>query len=55
MAKKGSKSGSPWGAILGTDGAIYLTQGGNVPGAPDQSAVPGIQRVRKPEALESGT
>ena len=27
--------GSPWGAILGTDGAIYVTQGGNVPGAPD--------------------
>jgi gluconolactonase len=37
--------GSPWGAILGADGAIYLTQGGNVPGAADQSFVPGIQRV----------
>ena len=25
--------GSPWGAVLGTDGAIYVTQGGNVPGS----------------------
>ena len=39
--------GSPWGAILGTDGAIYVTQGGNVPGSGDTSAVPGIQRVRR--------
>ena len=31
--------GSPWGAILGTDRAIYVTQGGNVPGADDQSFV----------------
>jgi gluconolactonase len=37
--------GSPWGAVLGSDGAIYVTQGGNVPGAADQSAQPGIQRV----------
>jgi gluconolactonase len=37
--------GSPWGAIIGTDGAIYVTQAGNVPGADDQSAVPGIQRI----------
>ncbi len=37
--------GSPWGAILGTDGAIYVTQGGNVPGSGDTSAVQGIQRV----------
>src|SRR6266536_3108601 len=37
--------GSPWGAILGTDGAIYVTQGGNVPGSGDTSAVSGIQRV----------
>jgi gluconolactonase len=37
--------GSPWGAVLGSDGAIYVTQGGNVPGAPDQTAVAGIQRV----------
>jgi gluconolactonase len=39
--------GSPWGAILGTDGAIYVTQGGNVPGSGDTSAIPGIQRVRR--------
>lgn len=37
--------GSPWGAVLGSDGAIYVTQGGNVPGSGDFSAVPGIQRV----------
>ncbi len=44
--------GSPWGAILGTDGAIYLTQGGNVPGAEDQSFVPGIQRVNADGSIE---
>ena len=33
--------GSPWGAVLGSDGAIYVTQGGNVPGSGDQSAVAG--------------
>jgi sugar lactone lactonase YvrE len=37
--------GSPWGALLGTDGAVYVTQGGNVPGSGDTSAVSGIQRV----------
>ena len=37
--------GSPWGAVLGSDGAIYVTQGGNVPGSGDLSAVPGVQRV----------
>jgi gluconolactonase len=38
--------GSPWGAVLGSDDAVYLTQGGNVPGSGDMSAVCGIQRVR---------
>ncbi|TML85564.1 MAG: SMP-30/gluconolactonase/LRE family protein [Actinobacteria bacterium] len=38
--------GSPWGAVLGSDGAIYVTQGGNVPGSGDTSTVSGIQRVR---------
>jgi gluconolactonase len=38
--------GSPWGAVLGSDSAIYVTQGGNVPGSGDTSAVSGIQRVR---------
>ena len=44
--------GSPWGAVLGSDGAIYVTQGGNVPGSGDTSAVPGIQRVRRGDAAE---
>ena len=44
--------GSPWGAVLGADGAIYVTQGGNVPGSGDTSAVPGIQRVRRGETAE---
>jgi len=37
--------GSPWGTVLGSDGALYVTQGGNVPGSGDSSAVSGIQRV----------
>lgn len=41
-----STGGSPWGAVLGADGAVYVTQGGNVPGSGDESAVCGIQRVR---------
>jgi gluconolactonase len=44
--------GSPWGAVLGSEGAIYVTQGGNVPGSPDQSAVAGIQRVRADGTVE---
>jgi gluconolactonase len=44
--------GSPWGAVLGTDGAIYVTQGGNVPGSGDTSAVSGVQRVRKDGTVE---
>jgi gluconolactonase len=44
--------GSPWGAILGSDGAIYVTQGGNVPGSGDFSAVPGVQRVRADGSVE---
>jgi gluconolactonase len=44
--------GSPWGAVLGSEGAIYVTQGGNVPGSPDQSAVAGIQRVRADGSVE---
>jgi len=41
-----STGGSPWGAVLGADGAVYVTQGGNVPGSGEDSAVCGIQRVR---------
>jgi gluconolactonase len=44
--------GSPWGAVLGSDGAVYVTQGGNVPGSGDTSAVSGIQRVRPDGAVE---
>jgi gluconolactonase len=44
--------GSPWGAVLGTDGAIYVTQGGNVPGSGDTSAVSGIQRARPDGSVE---
>jgi gluconolactonase len=44
--------GSPWGAVLGADGAIYVTQGGNVPGSGDTSAIPGIQRVRRGGEVE---
>ena len=44
--------GSPWGAVLGADGAIYVTQGGNVPGSEDFSAVPGVQRVLPSGAVE---
>jgi gluconolactonase len=52
MSTYAHTGGSPWGAILGTDGAIYYTQGGNVPGAADQSAVPGIERVTPQRAVE---
>jgi gluconolactonase len=44
--------GSPWGAVLGTDGAIYVTQGGNVPGSGDTSAICGIQVVRPDGTVE---
>ena len=52
MSTFADTGGSPWGAILGSDGAIYLTQGGNVPGSGDFSAVPGIQRVRADGTVE---
>jgi gluconolactonase len=45
MSRHTLTGGSPWGAVLGSDGAIYVTQGGNVPGSGDTSAVSGIQRV----------
>ena len=44
--------GSPWGTVLGTDGAVYVTQGGNVPGSGDTSALSGIQRVSADGAVE---
>ncbi len=44
--------GSPWGTVLGSEGAVYVTQGGNVPGSGDTSAVSGIQRVRADGTVE---
>ena len=44
--------GSPWGAVLGSDGAVYVTQGGNVPGSGDESALCGIQRVNASGEVE---
>jgi gluconolactonase len=52
MGTFATTGGSPWGAVLGSDGAIYVTQGGNVPGSGDFSAVPGIQRVTADGAVE---
>jgi gluconolactonase len=52
MSTFATTGGSPWGAVLGSDGAVYVTQGGNVPGNPDQSAVPGIQRVNQDGSVE---
>lgn len=44
--------GSPWGAVRGVDDALYVTQGGNVPGSGDLSAVCGIQRVSRDQTVE---
>ena len=44
--------GSPWGAILGTDGAVYVTQGGDVPGSGETGFTPGIQRVNPDGSVE---
>jgi gluconolactonase len=52
VATYAATGGSPWGAVLGSDGAIYVTQGGNVPGSGDTSAVPGIQRVGRGGEVE---
>ena len=52
MSTFAGTGGSPWGALLGSDGAVYVTQGGNVPGSPDQSAVAGIQRVNADGSVE---
>jgi gluconolactonase len=47
-----STGGSPWGTYLGTDGKLYVNQGGDVPGSGDFSAVPGIQRVSMDGSVE---
>ncbi len=52
MSTFAETGGSPWGAVLGSDGAIYVTQGGNVPASSDQSAIPGIQRVNPDGSVE---
>ena len=52
MSQYALTGGSPWGTVLGTDGAIYVTQGGNVPGSGDTSAVSGIQRVQPDGTVE---
>ena len=52
MSRFAVTGGSPWGAVLGSDQAIYVTQGGNVPGSGDESAVCGIQRVRPDGTVE---
>ena len=52
MSRYALTGGSPWGTVLGTDGAIYVTQGGNVPGSGDTSAVSGIQRVQPDGTVE---
>jgi gluconolactonase len=44
--------GSPWGAVLGSDGVVYVTQGGNVPGSGDTSAICGIQTARADGTVE---
>lgn len=44
--------GSPWGSVLGSDGALYVTQGGVVPGSSDTSAISGIQRARPGGSVE---
>jgi gluconolactonase len=52
VARYADTGGSPWGAVLGADGAVYVTQGGNVPGSGDTSAVSGIQRVLPDGSVE---
>jgi gluconolactonase len=52
MSTFATTGGSPWGAVLGSDGAVYVTQGGNVPGSGDMSAIPGIQRVNPDGSVE---
>ena len=37
MGTFATTGGSPWGAVLGSDGAVYVTQGGNVPGGPTRA------------------
>src|SRR5258708_9211683 len=52
MSLFANTGGSPWGTYLGTDGKLYVNQGGDVPGSGDYSAVPGIQRVSMDGSVE---
>jgi gluconolactonase len=52
MSRFADTGGSPWGTYLGTDGKLYVNQGGDVPGSGDTSAVPGIQRVSMDGSVE---
>jgi gluconolactonase len=52
VSRYASTGGSPCGTVLGTDGCLYVTQGGNVPGSGDSSAVSGIQRVQADGTVE---
>jgi gluconolactonase len=52
ISKFARTGGSPWGTVLGEDGALYVTQGGNVPGSGDTSTVSGIQRVSADGTVE---
>jgi gluconolactonase len=52
MSHFANTGGSPWGTYLGTDGKLYVNQGGDVPGSGDFSAVPGIQRVSMDGSVE---
>ncbi len=52
MSRFADTGGSPWGTYLGTDGKLYVNQGGDVPGSGDFSAVPGIQRVSMDGSVE---
>ena len=52
ISRFANTGGSPWGTYLGTDGKLYVNQGGNVPGSGDFSAVPGIQRVSMDGSVE---
>jgi gluconolactonase len=52
MSPFADTGGSPWGTYLGTDGKLYVNQGGDVPGSGDFSAVPGIQRVSMDGSVE---
>jgi gluconolactonase len=52
MSQFANTGGSPWGTYLGTEGKLYVNQGGDVPGSGDFSAVPGIQRVSMDGSVE---